>query len=145
MLIYILEKVFSIILLSKASNYTNKGEILKYSIDNYKIELKNEEFFTNKNTMKDIVLKKEFANSIALHINTQAKKIFIDDKTIKKATRISKETVINMLIAFVVIILVGLIMSKITTLLPMEWRFWVYLIIAISVACVADITLYKKK
>ena len=144
MLIYILEKIISSIMLLKANIYTAKGQILKYNIDSYKIKLENKEFLTNKNTMEDIVLKKEFANSIALHINTQAKSAFIDDKIIKDATKISIKTIINILIVFIILILVGLIIAIITKLLPKGAIFWMYLILAISVACVADITLYKK-
>jgi len=145
MLIYILEKIISSVLLLKASIYTNKGQILKYNIDSYKIKLENKEFLVNNNTMEEIVLKKEFANSIALHINTQAKKAFIDDRITKDAIKISKKTIINVLIGFIILILIGLILAKITMILPREAIFWVYLILAISVACVADITLYKKK
>ena len=145
MLIYILEKVISSVMLLKANIYTNKGQILKYNIDSYRIKLENQEFLTNKNTMEDIVLKKDFANSIALHINTGAKNAFIDDKITKEATKISMKTIINILIIFAILILVGLIIAIITNLLPKGAIFWVYLIFAISVACVADVTLYKKK
>lgn len=145
MLIYILEKIISSIMLLKANIYTAKGQILKYNIDSYKIKLENKEFLTSKSTMENIVLKKEFANSIALHINTQAKNAFIDDKIIKEATKISIKTVINILIGFIILIILGLIIAIITKLLPKEAIFWVYLILAISVACVADVTLYKKK
>ena len=89
--------------------------------------------------------KKEFANSIALHINTQAKKAFIDDKMIRDATKISKKTITNIIIILMIIILVGLIMSRITRLLSPEGIFWLYVILTIAIACVADITLYKKK
>lgn len=145
MLIYILEKVVSSVLLIKASVYTDKGQKLKYEIDSYKIKLEKEEFLMNNNTMKDIVLKKEFANSIALHIKTQAKEAFIDDNMTKEATKISKNTIMNVGIGLAIIILIALILSKITLLLPRGLVFWLYLGIALAVACVADITLYKKK
>ena len=145
MLMYILEKVFSSVLLLKASIYTTEGQILKYSIDNYKIKLEDKEFLTNKNTMEDIVLKKEFANSIALHINTQAKKTFIDDSVIKDATKISKKVMYNILAISVIILLIGLIIAKIVVLLSPGAIVWMYIIITIATACVADITLYKKK
>lgn len=144
-LLYLLEIIVLSIMLSRASIYTVNGQILKYNIDSYKIRLENEEFLTDGNTMQEIVLKKEFANSIALHINTQAKKAFIDDKITKDAIKIFKKTIINVLIGFIILILIGLIIAKITIMLPKGAIFWVYLILAISVACVADITLYKKK
>lgn len=145
MLMYILEKVFSVALLLKASVYTNKGQELKYNIDSYKIKLEKQEFLNSKITMEEIVSKKEFADSIALHINTQAKKAFIDDEIVKNATKISKKVIINILIIFTIIILIGLILSKITMLLSPGGNFWMYIILAIAIACVADITVYKKK
>lgn len=145
MSMYILEIIVSSVLLFKASIYTIKGQKIKYNIEKYKIELENQEFLSGKNTMQQIVLKKEFADSIALHINTQAKRAFIDDKMIKDATKVSKKTIINVLIIFTILILIGLIVSKIAILLPKEAVVWVYIILAITIACVADITLYKKK
>lgn len=144
MLIYFLEIILSSVLLLKASIYTNKGQIIKYNIDSYRITLENKEFLTSQNTMKEIVSNKEFANSIALHINTQAKKAFIDDGTTKESIKITKKTIINILTCFIILVLIGLIIAQITVMLPKGAIFWVYLILAISVACVADITLYKK-
>lgn len=145
LLLYIFEKVVSFILLLKASIYTNKGQILKYNIDNYKIKLENKEFLTNKNTMEEIVLNKEFANSIALHINTEAKKLFIDNKIIKEAKNISKNVMNKILIASFIILLLIILMSIIVLLLPTGVTVWLYIIMIIATACVADITLSKKK
>lgn len=144
-LMYALEKAFSSVLLLKAGMYTNKGQMLKYSIDKYKIELEGKEFLTGKNTMEDIVLKKEFANSIVLHIKTQAKKVFMDDNITKDATNISKKAMYNILTISIIILLIGLIISKIVLLLSPGAIIWTYIIIAITTACIADITLYKKK
>lgn len=145
MSIYILEKVVSSVLLLKASVYTNTGQNLKYNIDNYKIKLENEEFLTNKNTMEEIVLKKEFANSIALHINTEAKKAFIDNQMTRNASNISKTTMINILIGALIILLLIIILSIIVLLVPTGVTVWLYIIFIIATACVADITLSKKK
>ena len=145
MLMYILEKVVSSLLLLKASIYTIKGQILKYNIEKYKIELENKEFLINKNTMENIVLKKEFANSIALHINTQAKKVFIDDKMIRDATKLSKKVMTNILIASLIILLLTIIVGRIMMSLSPGAIVWVYIIVTIIAACVADITLSKKK
>lgn len=144
-LIYILEKLVLGILIFKASIYTNEGQSLKYKIDNYKINLKNKEFLTNNNTMENIVLNKEFANSIALHINTRAKEAFINNSIMQNATKISKKTVIVVFMFFVAIALLGIIMAIITSVLPKGAIFWIYLIIALIIAGVADVTLAKKK
>lgn len=139
-LVYILEKVISSALLLKADLYTNNGKNIEYSIKKYKSELKEKEFLTDKNTMKDIVMDKKFADSIALHINTQAKKEFIDDKLAQEISKMSKKQVINALIIFSIIILAGLIIAGITMILPHKLIFWFYLIICIAIACTADIT-----
>lgn len=95
--------------------------------------------------MKDIVLKKEFADSIALHVKTQEKEAFIDDRTLKETTRISKKTLINIFVIFAIFILLVLIMHNIIRVLPLGARIMLYVIMIISVALTADITLYKKK
>ncbi len=144
-LLYILETLLVGILIFKASNYTNEGQSFKYKIENYKNNLKNKEFLTNNTTMENIVLDKEFANSIALHINTQAKEILIDNSIVKNATKISKKTAILIFMSFVALILLGIIIAIITTLLPKGAVFWLYLLIILIIAGTADVTLTKKK
>lgn len=144
-LIYILETLLVGILIFKASNYTNEGQSFKSKIEKYKLNLKNKEFLTNNTTMEEIVLDKEFANSIALHINTQAKEILIDNSIVKNATKISKKTAILIFMSFVALILLGIIIAIITTLLPKGAVFWLYLLIILIIAGTADVTLTKKK
>lgn len=144
--IYIFEKIVLCALMLKASPYTDKGKILKYNIEKYKLQLQNKEFLTGRNTMDNIVLDKEFANSIALHINTQAKEAFINNKITKDTNTILKKAIISVLIIIIILFLAILIMSRVMMLLPKDIIIWVYIIMAISAACVADITLsYKKK
>lgn len=144
--IYIFEKIVLCALMLKASPYTDKGKILKYNIEKYKLQLQNKEFLTGRNTMDNIVLDKEFANSIALHINTQAKEAFINNKITKDTNTILKKAIISALIIIIILFLAILIMSRVMMLLPKDIIIWVYIIMAISAACVADITLsYKKK
>lgn len=145
LLIYILEKLVIGILISKASYYTNEGQSLKYKIDSYKIQLTNKEFLNSNSKMEDIVKNGKFANSLALHIDTQAKQAFINSSIIKNATKVSKKAIIIGFIFLGIITLVGLVLSIITRLIPKEAIFWLYLMIAIIVAGVADVTLAKKK
>ncbi len=145
-ILYVIEKLMLCILILKANSYTDKGKIIKYNIEKYKIELQNKEFLFGKNTMKEIVKDKEFANSIALHINTQAKKAFINNKIAKDANRILKKIIIGVLTIIILFFLAIIIMSRIMMVLPKDAIAWIYIIIAISAACVADITLsYKNK
>lgn len=137
-LVYILEKAFLTVLLLKIKLYTDTGKNIKDSINNYKTQLKEKEFLINRNTMKDIVLNKEFADSIALHINTQAKEVFIDNKLVQEARKMSKKQAINVLIIFAIIILSGAIVGAITLIIPSNLVFWFYLIIVMTMACIAD-------
>lgn len=143
MLIYIFEKVFSNLLLSKANSYTTEGQILKYNIEKYKMKIENKEFFNSKNEMKDIVQNKEFANSLALHIKTQAKKVFIDDTMLKNATKMSKSAMIKVLIVSILLLVITIVVAPIIMSLSPGVIVWVYIIITIIAACVADITLSK--
>ena len=145
MLLYIFEKIVLCMLISRANAYTDKGKILKYNIEKYKMQLQDREFLTEKNTMQDIVLNKEFADSIALHINTQAKEVFIDNKISKDTNKIYKKTIIIVLAIIISFFLAILIISRIMMALPKGVIIWIYIIMAISAACVADITLAYKK
>ena len=144
-LMYIFEKIVLCTLMFKANCYTDKGKVLKYYIEKYKIQLQDKEFLFGKNTMKDIVLNKEFANSIALHINTQAKEAFIDNKVEKRSNEVLQKTIIGVLSILAILLLVIIIMSRMMMILPKDVIVWIYIIMAISAACVADITLARKK
>ena len=139
-LIYILEKVISNILLLKSSNYTDKGEMLRNDIISYKTEIEKQEFLVDKKTMNQIILDKRFANSIALHINTQAKKIFIDDKLLQNATKSSKKVLLKILIVLSIFILVGIILQKITKSITKDGIIWLYIMLTIIIAFSADVT-----
>ena len=93
--------------------------------------------------MKDIVQNKEFANSLALHIKTQARKVFIDDTMLKNATKLSKGAMIKVLIASIVLLLITIVVAPIIMSLSPGTIVWVYIIVTIIAACVADITLSK--
>lgn len=139
-LIYILEKVISNILLLKSSNYTDKGEMLRNDIISYKTEIEKQEFLVDKKTMNQIILDKRFANSIALHINTQAKKIFIDDKLLQNATKSSKKVLLKILIVLSIFILIGIILQKITKSITKDGIIWLYIMLTIIIAFSADVT-----
>lgn len=148
-IVYILEKVISNILILKASNYTDKGEILRNNIITYKTEIEKQELLAGKKTMSQIILEKRFANSIALHINTQAKKMFIEDKIIKNATKSTKEALIKLLIVLVVIAVIGILLQTITKSLTKDGIVWLYIMLVLMVAFVTDVTKFigttKKK
>ena len=138
--IYVLEKMIANILLLNASNYTDKGEILRNDIINYKTEIENQEYLLDKQTVSQIMLEKKFANSLVLHISTEAKKIFINNEMIRNATKISKKALFQILILLSIIILVGIILQKITISLTGDGIFWVYTILVLIIAFVTDIT-----
>lgn len=139
-LIYTLEKVISNLLLLKASNYTDKGEMLRNDIIAYKTEIEKQEFLVDEKTMNQIIIDKRFANSIALHINTQAKKIFIDDKMLQNATKNSKRVTFKIIIVLSVIVLIGIILQKVTKSITKDGIIWLYIMLAIIIAFSADVT-----
>lgn len=139
-LIYTLEKVISNLLLLKASNYTDKGEMLRNDIIAYKTEIEKQEFLVDEKTMNQIIIDKRFANSIALHINTQAKKIFIDDKMLQNATKNSKRVTFKIIIVLSVIALIGIILQKVTKSITKDGIIWLYIMLAIIIAFSADVT-----
>lgn len=139
-LIYIIEKIISNILIIRASRYTKKGEELRNSIIEYKNDIKNKEFLVDKNTMEQVVLEKEFADSMALHIKTQAKSAFIDDKISKEATKKSGIITFKTVIVLCVIIVTGIVLQKITKSITRDGVLWLYMMLAILVAFAADIT-----
>lgn len=139
-LIYILEKIISNILVIKASNYTPKGRKLQNDIIAYKKTIENKEFLIDKKTINQIILEKEFANSLALHINTQAKKEFLDDKISKNAIKNVKTIAIKLIILSVIVFVIGLILGKITKSMTKDQIVWLYTMLAIIIAFAADIT-----
>lgn len=139
-LIYTLEKVISNLLLLKANNYTDKGEMLRNDIIAYKTEIEKQEFLVDEKTMNQIIIDKRFANSIALHINTQAKKIFIDDKMLQNATKNSKRVIVKIIIVLSVIALIGIILQKVTKSITKDGIIWLYIMLAIIIAFSADVT-----
>ena len=139
MAIYILEKIIIGLLISKSSIYTKDGQMIKYNIDSYRISIENKEFLIQNSKMEDIVLNKEFANSLALHIDTEAKKAFIDDIMSKDAIKVSKRTMLNVIVIVSILTLLGIIIFRITSILSVPAFFWIYLVLAIGGACVFDI------
>ena len=136
---YILEKIILFLLLSNVHMFTKYGLILKYNIDNYKLKLEDKEFLTEKTNMKEVLLDKEFARSIALHIKTNAKSAFIDDMVSKDAKEISKNVIINMAIIASILLLVGIIIYKIIEVIPISGLVWIFIGFAIFAAVVFDV------
>ncbi len=140
MLTSILEISITNILILKASNYTDKGEKLRNNIIKYKNKIEKQAFLSNKKTMNQIVLDKNFANSIALHVNTQAKKMFTDDKVLKNATKSTQKPVGKFIIILVIAVAIGIILQKVTKSITKDGIVWLYIILVIIIALSADIT-----
>lgn len=138
--IYIVEKIISNILITKASTYTEKGENLRKNINEYKNELAAKEFTIDKKTMDEIVLEKEFADSLALHLDTQAKRIFIDDKISQNATKNAKKITLKFIILLIIFIFIGILLQQLTKSMTKDGIVWLYIMLTIIVAFSADIT-----
>lgn len=137
-LIYIFEILIARILFLKASSYTCKGEVIRNNIIRYKNQIKNKEFLINKKEMNEILLEKEFADTIALHINTDAKQAFIDD-IFKNTKNITKKVLIKLFIIGIIMLAFAMVLKKITLLLDRNGIILLYAILALIVASSADI------
>ena len=144
-IMYLIEKMVSIMLLSKISYLTPKGIQLQNSIYKYRKEIENIEFLDNRSDMNDIVKNKKFANSIALHIDTNAKRAFVDDATIKNAKQVSKQIFIDIIMISTIILLLGLIVAQILTMFGAGWAFWLLFIFVLISAIIIEISHYTKK
>lgn len=136
--IYILEKIISTIMLLFINSYTDKGIALKNGIDEYRKQLENEEYLVDNKKMKEIICEKRFINSVALHIETQAKRELINERMIKNAKIIAQKVVIEITIIAVVFVSICAIVLKISQKMSIVAFFWIYIIMAIIVAGVVD-------
>lgn len=140
LLIYVFEILVSRILLLNASNYTDKGEIIRNNIIRYKYEINNKEFLVDKKQMNDVLLEKEFANSIALHINTDAKDSFINGIS-TNAIKSVKNALIKLFVIGFILIFITLILQKLTlSINSRDGILLLYIILTLIVATSADIT-----
>ena len=139
-IIYILEIIITYILILKADFYTNKGKNLKSQIINYKKEILNKEFLTDNKLMAEIVNEKEFANSLALHINTVAKDTFVYNKITDNMARKSKKVLLKVISVFVVILIAFLLLRKAILTVDSTGKFFIFVILIIIIAAWADIT-----
>lgn len=148
LLIFVFEILISRLLILKASDYTYKGEIIRNNIFRYKNEIENKEFLVNKKEMNNILLEKEFADSIALHINTDAKQSFINN-IFKNTVNSVKKTLLKLFIITIIMILIAIMLKKITIALDRDGIVLLYSILAIIIASSADIVYslgkYKKQ
>lgn len=138
LLIYIFEILVARILFLKASRYTCKGEVIRNNIIRYKNQIKNKEFLINKKEMNEILLEKEFADTIALHINTDAKQVFIND-IFKKTKSITKKVLVKLFVIGIIILVFAMALRKITLSMDRNGIILLYAILAIIVASSADI------
>lgn len=139
-IIYILEIIITYILILKADFYTNKGKNLKSQIINYKKEILNKEFLTDNKSMAEIVNEKEFANSLALHINTVAKDTFVYNKITDNMARKSKKVLLKVISVFVVILIAFLLLRKAILTVDSTGKFFIFVTLIIIIAAWADIT-----
>ena len=138
LIIYIFEILISRILFLNASNYTDKGEIIRNNIIRYKSEIENKEYLVDKKQMNDVLLEKEFANSIALHINTEAKERFIGGISTNAMNSV-KNALIKLFIIVIIIILITLILQKITLAIGGDGILLLYIFLTLILASSVDI------
>lgn len=139
-IIYILETIITYILILKADYYTNKGKNLKRQIINYKKQILNKEFLTDNKSMAEIVNKKEFANSLALHINTVAKDTFVYNKITDNIASKSKKVLLEVISVFLVILVTFFLLRKTMVIADATGKLLIFVTLIIIIAAWADIT-----
>lgn len=139
-IIYILETIITYILILKADYYTNKGKNLKRQIINYKKQILNKEFLTDNKSMAEIVNKKEFANSLALHINTVAKDTFVYNKITDNIASKSKKVLLKVISVFLVILVTFFLLRKTMVIADATGKLLIFVTLIIIIAAWADIT-----
>lgn len=139
-IIYILETIITYILILKADYYTNKGKNLKRQIINYKKQILNKEFLTDNKSMAEIVNEKEFANSLALHINTVAKDTFVYNKITDNIASKSKKVLLKVISVFLVILVTFFLLRETMVTVDATGKLLIFVTLIIIIAAWADIT-----
>lgn len=83
-IILLIQNIIMVYIFFKGRPFTNKGKQLYSVVKKYKKELEYNDILKEKKIIHNIVLEKDYANSIALHIMSEAKKEFINDEIIEK-------------------------------------------------------------
>ena len=86
-IIILLQSIIVLYIISKAKTFTAKGKKLYIQIKEYKKTLEDNKILKEKKIIHNVILEKDFINSIALHIMTKAKKEFINDEIIEKKVK----------------------------------------------------------
>ena len=147
-LMYLIEHITIVAMLSKASIYTIKGQMIKFNIDRYKMKIKNDRFLTQKNTMEEIVKNKKFAISLALHIKNDAKSIFIDDVITQNAINKSKKVALNATVLTIVVTIITFVLAFLVSKMAKDAIKWLFILYTITIACITDSIFakgYKRK
>lgn len=103
-IILFIESIIVFFMMSKAIPFTRKGKNLYSKIQHYKKELEYNEILKEKKIMHNILLERTYANSIALHIMSEARKEFIHDELIVRniKTGISNSTQAIVILIYIV-------------------------------------------
>ena len=126
-------------LMNQDGTLTLKGKEIKERIENYKQNLENKEFLVNKNKMDVIVKDKEFANSIVLHIKTDAKDAFVDNEVMKYALNVAKISALKIAVFAIIVSIMMLLFARITLQFSKFLTVFTYIVIAIVIAASADV------
>ena len=82
---FFIESVITIYILSNTTALTEKGKKIKSKIENYKIYLTENKLLQGTKIVDYILVEKDYINSIALHIDSEAKMEFIVDELVENS------------------------------------------------------------
>lgn len=86
-IILLIQSIIIFYIISKAKTFTQKGKSIYLQIKEYKNKLEDNELLKEKKIIHNVVLEKDYANSIALHIMSEARKEFINDEIVEKSIK----------------------------------------------------------
>lgn len=107
-IILFIESIIVFFMMSKATPFTIKGKKLYSKIQRYKEGLEYNEILKEKKIMHNILFERIYADSIALHIMSEARKEFIHDELIQKNI---KKGILNSTQATIVLIYIAVYSS----------------------------------
>ena len=102
--ILFIESIIVFFMMSNAIPFTKKGKSLYSKIQRYKKELEYNEILKEKKIIHSLLFEKIYADSIALHIMSEARKEFIHDELIQKNI---KKGILNSTQAIIVLIYIA--------------------------------------
>ena len=110
---FLIESIISLYLMSNANSLTAKGKQVKSKINNYVIYLMDNKLLQSTNIVDYILVEKDYINSIALHIDSEARMELIAEELVENSRQRNLERIgdIIFIIGYIVFFVFYMIMN----------------------------------